>query len=211
MIAASAAQAQALVRDPSHFQWYLIPLLLIVLYLYAEQVAARRWSLVLAGLAFWLMDWINEIWNALLFHFSGFAPAWATPGGSAYVILIGLNVEISLMFAVMGLFAVRILPFDRYLTVLGINNRWLFAAVNSCLCVLVEIWLNHLGALTWEWPYWNAKFPYLIWAIGYMPFFLVAYWVHDMVSRRAQIAVVGGLTAVVASALGIFGGFLGWI
>jgi hypothetical protein len=211
MIAASAAQAQALVRDSSHFQWYVIPLLLLVIHAYGEQAAEKRWSVVLAGIAFWLMDWINEIWNGLLFHFSGFAPAWGTPGGSAYVILIGLNIEITFMFAIMGLYAVRLLPADRSLKIMGINNRWFLAAANSVLCVCVELWLNHIGALTWEWRWWNVGAPFLIWLIGYMPFFVVAYWVHDMASRSRQIAVVGGLAAVVLAGLGVFAGGLGWI
>jgi len=53
--------------------------------------------------------------------------------------------------------------------------------------------------------------PFLIWLVGYMPFFVVAYWVHDMGSLRRQIAVVGGLAAVVLVSLGIFAGVLGWI
>ncbi|MBA5604059.1 hypothetical protein H3H36_01625 [Duganella sp. FT3S] len=211
MIADSAAQAQALVRNAAHFQWYVIPLLVLVVQAYGEQAAARRWNVVLAGLAFWLMDWMNEIWNGLLFHFSGFAPAWGTPGSSAYVILIGLNVEITFMFAIMGLYAVRMLPADAEAKILGINNRWLFAAVNSVLCVCVELWLNHIGALTWEWSGWNAGAPWLIWLVGYMPFFVVAYLVHDMRSLKRQVAVVSGLGATVASGLGLFAGVLHWI
>lgn len=211
MIPASAAQAWSLVRDSSHFSWYVIPLLLFVIHAYGEQAAAKRWSVVLAGLAFWLMDWVNEIWNGLLFHFSGFAPAWATPGGSAYVMLIGLNIEISFMFAIMGLYAVRTLPADRKLKILGVNNRWLLAAANSVLCVFVELWLNHIGALTWEWSGWNAGAPWLIWLVGYMPFFMVAYWVHDMQSIRKQLKVVGTLAAVVTGGLAVFAGLLRWI
>lgn len=211
MIADSAAQAQALVRDASHFQWYVIPLLLLVIQAYGEQAAARRWNVVLAGVAFWLMDWINEIWNGLLFHFSGFAPAWGTPGSSAYVILIGLNVEITFMFAIMGLYAARMLPADAGAKIFGVNNRWVIAAANSVLCVCVELWLNHIGALTWEWPGWNAGTPWLIWLVGYIHFFVVAYLVHDMRSRRRQVAVVAGLGTTVASAMALFAGVLHWI
>lgn len=211
MLAASAVQAQSLVRDASHFQWYVIPLLLIVLYAYVEQVAQRRWNIVLAGLAFWLMDWVNEIWNALLFHFSGFAPAWGTPGNSAYVLLIGLNIEISFMFAIMGLMSVRMLPSDPSLRFFGISNRWLLAICNSILCVMVELWLNRIGVLTWEWPWWNVRAPWLIFLIGYLPFFLVAYWVHDMASRKHQLWVVGMLAMIVAASLTLFAGILNWI
>jgi hypothetical protein len=211
MTATSALQAQALLRDPAHFQWYVVTFLLLVLYAYGEQVAARRWSVVLGAAAFWLLDWVNEIWNGLLFHFSGFAPAWSTPGPSAYVILIGLNIEICFMFALMGLFALRILPADRHMKIFGINNRWFLAAANSVLCVLVELWLNHIGALVWEWPSWNVRAPYLIWLIGYLPFFVVAYWVHDMHAPRRQLAVVGALAALVAGALLLFGVGLHWL
>jgi len=212
MMTPSAAQSQLLVRDASHFHWYAIPLLLIVVYAYAEQAAEQRWNVVLAGAAFWLMDWINEICNGLVLHFSGFAPVWGTPNGnSAYVILVGLNVEISFMFAIMGLASVRMLPPDPRLKILGIGNRWLMAMANSLLCVLVECWLNHIGALTWEWRAWNLHAPWLIFLIGYLPFFLVAYWVHDMPSRRRQIAVVSTLAGGVGLALIVFAGVLGWI
>jgi len=211
MIAASAAQAQSVLRDPSHFQWYVIPLLLLVFNAYAREAADKRWAVVLGGIAFWLMDWINEIWNGLLFHFSGFAPAWGTPGGSAYVILIGLNIEITFMFALMGLGFVSVLPADRKLKILGINNRWFLASGFSVLCVLVEYMLNHIGALTWEWRGWNRGAPFLIWLLGYMPFFVVAFWVYDMPSLKRQIATVGSIAGLVIAGLGIFGGVLGWI
>jgi len=133
-MAESAAKALALLRDGSHFQWYVIPLLLLVMYVYASEVERRNWSLVLAGLALWLMDWFNEIWNGLVFHFTGFAPVWGTPGnGSSLVILIGLNIEICFMFALMGIVMCKLLPADKNLKILGVPNRLLFAIVNSAL------------------------------------------------------------------------------
>ncbi len=210
-VAPSAAAAQAQLRDPATFGWHLIPLLLIVLYLYADQAAQGRWNAVLGALAFWLMDWINEIANGLIFHLTEFAPLWGTPDHSGYTLLIGLNMEISLMFAVMGLYAMRLLPADRRRRVLGVNNRLLLAAGTSVLCVLVEVWLNRIGALTWEWSFWNTRFPVLIFLFGYLTFFLVGYWVHDMESRARQIRTVAVLAAIVAGALALFGGVLGWL
>lgn len=206
----SATQSLAHLRDAATFQWYVIPLLLVVMYLYADNLAARRYSVVLGALAFWLMDWINEIWNGLLAHFSGFAPAWGTPGPSAFQIFIGLNIEISFMFAMMGLYATRLLPEDRHARILGVNNRLFLAVVNSIACVGVEIVLNRIGALTWDWPYWSAGAPWLIFLIGYLPFYLVGYWVHDLPGRRQQITVVGSLAALVTVAALSFGA-LGWI
>jgi hypothetical protein len=206
----SATQSLAHLRDPATFQWYVIPLLLVVMYLYADNLAARRYNVVLGALAFWLMDWVNEIWNGLLAHFSGFAPAWGTPGPSAFQIFIGLNIEISFMFAIMGLYAMRLLPEDRHARILGINNRLFLAIVNSIGCVGVEIVLNRIGALTWDWRGWNAGAPWLIFLIGYLPFYLVGYWVHDLPSRRQQITVVATLAGFVTVAALSFGA-LGWI
>lgn len=209
--AESATRALSILRDPKQFQWYVIPLLLLVVYVYAQQVHARRWPVVLGGLAFWCMDWINEIWNGLMFHFTHYAPVWGAPGETAYLILIGLNIEICLMFAVMGVTSLLLLPVDPKLRILGINNRLLFAAINSVLAVAVECWLNHAGALTWEYHYWNRGFPYLIFLIGYLPFFLVAYWVHDLPDTRRQVRAVAVLGGIVIGSLLLFGGLLGWL
>jgi hypothetical protein len=211
-MADSAARALALLRDGSHFQWYIIPLLLLVMYVYANEVERRNWSLVLAGLAFWLMDWFNEIWNGLVFHFTNYAPVWATPGnGSSLVILIGLNIEISFMFAIMGIIMAKQLPADKNLKILGVPNRMLYAIVGSALAVFVECLLNWVGALTWEYPWWNLSAPWLIWLIGYMPFFLMAFWVYDMKSTKNKLITVGTILAVDALALILFMGSLKWI
>jgi hypothetical protein len=211
-MADSAARALALLRDGSHFQWYIIPLLLLVMYVYANEVERRNWSLVLAGLAFWLMDWFNEIWNGLVFHFTNYAPVWATPGnGSSLVILIGLNIEISFMFAIMGIIMAKQLPADKNLKILGVPNRILYAIVGSALAVFVECLLNWVGALTWEYPWWNLRAPWLIWLIGYMPFFLMAFWVYDMKSMKNKLITVGTILAVDALALILFMGILKWI
>lgn len=73
-------------RDPSHLEWYVVSLLAITIYIYAGEVERKNWSLVFAGLAFWGMDWINELVNSLILHFTGTSALWTTPGSSAYVI-----------------------------------------------------------------------------------------------------------------------------
>ena len=102
MLTDSAAQALGILRDGSQFQWYVIPLFAFVVYVYAVEVERRNWDLVFAGLAFWGMDWFNETWNSLVLHFTDYAPVWAAPGKTAFLILIGLNIEICFMFAVAG-------------------------------------------------------------------------------------------------------------
>jgi len=152
----SAQQALNILRDGSLFQWYVIPLFAFVVYVYAVEVERRNWNLFFAGLAFWGMDWFNEIWNSLVFYLTNQAPVWGAPGQTAYLILIGLNIEISFMFAIAGItFGKMLLP-DKKTNLLGIPNRLFFAITGAAFCVFVEILLNSIGALTWEYPWWSA-------------------------------------------------------
>ncbi|MFI9272082.1 hypothetical protein ACIGXM_15355 [Kitasatospora sp. NPDC052896] len=200
-----AREALEHLRDPGQFQWYVVPLLLVVIYVYASEIQRRDWNVLFAGLAFWGMDWFNETWNALVFHVTGRAPVWGVTGPTAYQILIGLNIEICFMFAIMGVAAAKMLPRDPSVRVIGIPNRWLLAGVNAALCVGVELLLHRAGALTWDWSWWQASCPYLIWLIGYLPFFLVCFWVHDMKRVRTKALTVGVILGVDAAALALFG------
>jgi uncharacterized membrane protein len=207
----AALEAANHLRQGSLFQWYVIPLLALVFYVYAVEVEKRNWSAVLAGLAFWGMDWFNEIWNALVFHFSGYAPVWGAPAKTAYLILVGLNIEICFMFAIAGVIFAKLLPSDPGARILGVPNR-LFVAINgSIFCVVVEMWLNAVGALTWDWSWWNVRAPWLIFLLGYLPFFVVAFWVYDMSTARKQLTTVVAIYAFDIACLVVFGGALGWI
>jgi hypothetical protein len=211
MPTSSAAQALSILRDGSQFSWYVIPLFAFVVYIYAVEVERRNWNLVLAGLAFWGMDWFNEIWNALVFHGTGYAPVWGAPGDTAFLILIGLNIEICFMFAVAGIAFGKMLPADRHLKVLGVPNRLFIAVAGSAFCVFVEILLNAVGALTWDYPWWNVGAPWLIFLVGYLPFFLVSFWVHDMPTLRSKLGTVGAIYGVDVAGVLVFGVILGWI
>src|SRR5919204_1857131 len=102
-------EAERLVRDPHLFKWYAVALLAFVIYAYAVEAERERWDVVAAGLAVWLADWFNEIVNALVLKASGTAPLWAATGPTAYQFLIGLNVEISFMFALAGIVYAKLL------------------------------------------------------------------------------------------------------
>ena len=207
----SAQQALSILRDGSVFQWYVITLFALVVYVYANEIERRNWSLVFAGLAFWGMDWFNEIWNGLVFHFTQYAPVWGAPGKTAYLILIGLNIEICFMFAIAGIAFSKMLPKDKKMKMLGIPNRLLFAVVGSVFCVFVECLLNAVGALTWDYPWWNAGVPWLIFLVGYLPFFLVAFWVFDMESVKKKMITVGAILGFDIICLVVFVGILKWI
>jgi hypothetical protein len=210
MLTESAAQALSILRDASLFKWYVITLFALVVYVYSVEIERRNWNLVFAGLAFWGMDWINEIWNSLVLHFSGYAPMWGAPSDTALLILVGLNVEIMFMFAIAGIAFGKMLPSDAKVKILGIPNRIFFAITMSAFCVIVEIWLNHIGVLTWDWRYWSATSPIPIFLFGYLHFFLISFWVHDMKTVRAKVITVGTIFGVAIFGLVVFG-TLGWI
>jgi len=207
----ASEQALKILRDESLFQWYLIPLFAFVVYVYAVEVERRNWSGVFAGLAFYGMDLFNETWNALVLHFTDRSAVWTTPGDTAYLIFVGLTIEISAMFAIAGVTFAKMLPADKSLRILGIPNRWFFAVVNAILCVFVEVLLNRADVLVWEYPWWNFPNIGLIFLLGYLPFMAVSFWVYDMEKIRNKIATVLVIYAVNLSAIILFAGLLGWI
>ena len=204
-------QALTILRDGSQFQWYVIPLLAFVFYVYAVEMEKKNYTLVLAGLAFWGMDWFNEIMNSIFFHLNGFAPLWCTPGDTAFLILIGLNIEIMFMFAVSGIVWTKLLLPDKEDKILGIPNSWFVAVAGSIFCVIVEFLLNAVDALTWDWAFWDMNTPWLIFLFGYLTFFVAAFWVYDMPTMNKRLVTVGVIWGFDVLAILIFGIGLGWL
>ncbi|OQX96694.1 hypothetical protein B6I21_00250 [candidate division KSB1 bacterium 4572_119] len=207
----AAAKATQILRDGSLFQWYVIPLFAFVVYVYANEVEKKNWNLVFAGLAFWGMDWFNEIWNSLVFHFTNYAPVWGAPGKTAYLIFIGLNIEICFMFAIAGITFAKMLPPDKKVKIFGIPNRMIVAVFGSAFCVFIEVLLNNIGALTWDYSWWDAGTPWLIFLFGYLTFFLVSFWVFDMESLKKKITVVASIYVFDVLLILVFGVILKWI
>ncbi len=204
-------EAEHLLRATGLFDWSTVTLLGLALYVYAVEIERSNWNAVLAGLAFWLMDWVNEIINALVLHFDGHAALWTVTGSSSFVSLIGLTIEISLFFAINGVVFAKLLPADRSVRILGLPNRWALAIGLSAVSVGVELLLHADGVFHWYYWWWNvASFPVLI-VFGYLPFYVVAFWVHDMPRRARQLQVVGSLAALELVAGLVFGPLLGWI
>lgn len=206
--------ALKILRNPqATMQWYIIPIFLIFLYIVSNEVRKKNWNILLGAAALWGMDLFNEIWNSYVCFGTGFAPVWGTPAGvgqTSLLLLIGYNVEISMMFFIMGISACMLLPEDKHKKILGINNRVLFAIVMTTLAVLVECFLNYANILTWEHSWWTRKNPWLIWLIGYLPFFTMAYIVHDLDTRKKQFLTLGIIFGVDIIML-IVGGAVGWI
>jgi hypothetical protein len=199
-------QALDLLRSGEPFQWYVITLLALVIYVYANEASKKNWKGIAAGLALYSVHWFYEILNALIQHFSGHA-LWTVPTGTAFLLLIGVGVELSLMFAIAGLVMSKLLPPDPKLKILGLPNRLLFALGNAAFFAIFEIFLAKTPAFVWVYPWWGAL-PVFI--TVYIPFFLAAFYAYDWPPRR-QVAFIGTLFAVDALMLIVFAGILGWI
>jgi len=212
-------QAIELLRDPNHFQWYIVPIFVAVFYIYFTEIEKKNWNVVLAGLAFWGVEWLFEILSALFLTAHGTSALWTTPCvnnatgvvNSAYNILVGLNIEISLMFLFMGVVFAKALPQGKNQKVLGINNRTFLALLFAILCVGTEIVLNFWDALIWEYPWWNWYNPILIICLAYFPLIRSSFAVYDLKPRKTQIGFVAAMYSVDILLLIVCMGILGWI
>lgn len=204
-------EAERLLRAPGMFDWSTVTLLALAVYVYAVEAQQSNWSVILAGLAFWLMDWFNEIVNALVLHFDRHAALWTVTGHSSFVILIGLTVEISLFFAINGVVFAKLLPADRALRILGVPNRWAISIGLSLVSVGVELLLHADGVFHWYYWWWNvASFPVIV-IFGYLTFYVVSFSVYDTPRMARKLQVVGGLAALDLVGGLVFGPLLGWI
>ena len=199
-------QALSLLRSGDPFQWYVIPLLVIVLYIYANEYEKNNYRVIAGGLALYMVHWFVEIVNALIQYCSGHA-LWTVPAGSAFVIMVGVGIEISLMFSIAGLVVCKLMPKDPTAKILGINNRLVFSIANAAFASILEIFLVLTPTFVWVYNWWGA-FP--VFVTVYIPFFAAACYVHDW-EPRAQKLFIGSLFVVNAIALIVFAGILKWI
>jgi hypothetical protein len=199
-------QALSILRSGAPFQWYVITLLALVIYVYASEIKQKNWNGIAAGLALYAVHWFYEILNALIQHFSGHA-LWTVPTGTAFLLLIGVGVELSLMFSIAGLIMSKLLPADPHMKILGVNNRIVFAIANAAFFSIFEIFLVMTPTFVWVYPWWGAL-PVFI--TTYIPFFLAAFLCYDWKPSR-QRTFIGTLFALDALMLVVFAGFLRWI
>ncbi|HWQ21268.1 MAG TPA: hypothetical protein VN478_00905, partial [Clostridia bacterium] len=162
--------ALSILRKGSGFQWYVITMLIFVIYIYATEIERKNWKGVAAGMALYMIHWFVEIINALIQHFSGHA-LWTVPGGTSFLLLIGVGVELSLMFSVAGLASSKMLLTDPKAKILGINNRWFIGIANAALASILEIFLVKTPVFVWVYRWWGA-IP--VFVTVYIPFFVVA-------------------------------------
>jgi hypothetical protein len=198
-------------RDTAGFNWTIVLLFVLVAYVYAQEVERRRWDVIAAGLALWCADWINELLNSAILHISGTAPLWVETGPTSYQLLVGLNVETSLMFLLFGIVYAKSLPNDRDLRIFGMDNRLAIAIGLSIFSVITEVILNAFDVLHWHYGWWDIPWGLpLIVIFGYVWFFLVAARAYDADEPAQRWRIVVTLAAA-AAALALAFGIAGWL
>ena len=198
-------QALTALRKLDNLHWGVVVMLAFVLYVYFTALEDKKYNQIAAGLALYAVHWFVEIVNALIQHFSGHA-LWTATGGTSFVILVGVGIEISFMFSVAGLILSKALPKDKDMKILGINNRIVFAVVNALLVSLIEIPLEASPIFHWVYPWWGML---TVWITVYIPFFLAAFLCYDAKPKNRRI-FIGSLFGLDIIMLIVFIA-LGWI
>ena len=209
-------QALSGLRDLSMIKWYIIPLFAIVFYIYTKEIKEARqtknWDAVLAGLTIFGADFFNETWNGWVMYLSQRSAFWTTPGDTALRTMVGWNIEIMLMFLILGIIYYHTLSESKTEKILGLPEKLFWAIYYSIFCVFVECVLNIGGQLVWEYPFWNLSFKgiWLIFFIGYFQFFFFALLVISLKSMKAKLMTVGIIYAVPIIMNVLAFGFWGW-
>jgi len=195
-------QALTGLRDLTTLQWYIIPLMAIVFYIYTREIReaklTRDWNAVLAGLTIFGADFFNETWNGWFMHLSQRSAVWTAPGPTALRTLVGWNIEIMFMFLILGIVYYHTLSESKKEKILGLPEKWFWAIGYSIFCVFIECILNIGGHLVWEYQYWRLSFEgvWLIFLIGYFEFFCLAVLVISLKTLKAKLTTVGIIYAV---------------
>ncbi len=199
-------QALSILRSGENFHWSFITLFVLVVYVYYSEIEKKNWNAIAAGLTLYMIHWFVEIVNALIQHFSGHA-LWTVPTGTSFLILVGLGIEINMMFSIAALTFAKILPQDPKIKILGINNRLLIGIGCAAFASFLEIFFVQTPAFAWVYPWWGS-IPVFI--TVYIPFFVVAFYVHDW-ERKHQKAFIGSLFGLNLAMMIVFAGVLKWI
>ena len=202
--AQATKDALAILRNGQNFQWVTITLLALVVVLPTN--IPRRTGRGCAGLALYMVHWFVEIINALIQHFTGNALS-TVPTGTSLLLLVGVGIELSFMFAIAGLVLSKLLPEDPQIE----NSRY---PQPDLLCHSERSFLSVVEIFFVKTP----AFRLGIFMVGchpslhhcLYPLLLVAFLCYDW-KPKIQWIVIGSLAGLNALMLLIFAGILHWI
>jgi hypothetical protein len=164
-------------RMGDDFQWYVIFMFVVVLYIYFSEVKNKNFKAIVAGLTLYTIHWFVEIINALIQHFFGNA-LWTVSYGSSFVLLVGVGIELSFMFLIAGVAQSKLLPEDKKTKMFGFLPAPLAIGLgNALIASVLEIFLAWTDSFYWHYSWWNSI---TVFFIVYIPFFVVSaysyYW-----------------------------------
>ena len=203
-------------RDLTEMGWIVIPLLALVFYIYVTEIQKARksgnWDVIICGLTLFGMDFFNETWNGWVAWLTQDQAFWTTPGPTALRVMVGWNVEIIFMFLISGIIYGKTISEDKNEKIMGINNRWFWGLGYAVFCVVIEIFLNIGGLLTWVYPFWNRTFGgvWLIFLFGYFHFYVACILVLKIKSMKKRLVVIG-IIYTIPIIMNIFAGISGWV
>ena len=113
----------------------------------------------------------------------------------------------SFVTSIAGLIASKSLPADPKHRILGVNGRAVVVVGYAALFSILEIPLEASPHFAWVYPWWGAL---PVFVTVYIPFFAAAVLAHDW-PRARQKRFIGGLFALDAALLVLFGPILRWI
>ena len=195
-----------LVWNMNNFELYVIFMFVVVLYIYFSEVKKKNFRTLAAALVLYTIHWFVEIINAFIQHFSGYA-LWTVPSGTAFGLMVGVGIELSLMFSIAGIVQAKLLPDDPKTKMFGIPVPLAIGLGNAALASIIEIFLARTNSFYWAyWPWWAT---WTVFLTVYIPFFVVSaysyYW-----EKKKQLLFIG-IGAAVNIALLIIGISAGWI
>jgi len=190
-VAADAANAH--IRNTDHFNWTFIFIFTVVVYIYLTEIKNKNYRGIASGLALYGVHWLYEIVNAIIQSGSGYALWTVSPESTSFILLVGVSWELSMMFAVAGLIMSKLLPSNKDVKILGMNNRVFFAVVNAAFFSVFEVFLAGTPAFIWTYSWWGT-IPVFI--TTYIPFFLASFLIYDA-KEKTQKVFIASIWAVV--------------
>ncbi|KAJ5077850.1 hypothetical protein M0811_05540 [Anaeramoeba ignava] len=98
-------------RAANRGQWSITPLFVLVIYVIFGYIGEQKWDHLLGMLAFFGMDFFNELVNSGILHYTNYSALWTTSvENTTYIPLVGWNIEIMLTFLIAPLVAFKITP-----------------------------------------------------------------------------------------------------
>jgi hypothetical protein len=200
-------KALAILRSGDYFNLSAIFMLVVVLYIYFNEYHKKNFNAIVAGLTLYVIHWFVEIINGVVQSVLGDA-LWTVPAGTSYLILIGLGIELNLMFSIAGIAQSKLLPEDPKEPMLkvgrySIRKPLAIGIGNALVASIIEIFLTFTRTFVWAWWWWNAI---TVFIFVYIPFFVVSAYSYYWKPKRQRNFLI--IAAIIDLGLGIIFGSL---